>query len=114
MVKGTVGMSEESTERAAVFAWDPGVGGAVISIPVTRLSAPGGGTEIARACVEDGRTVLEQADGTRFPLAEIDLDDVLEALHMGVVSVREFEADGEGPTREYAIESLAPAMAPGM
>jgi hypothetical protein len=107
-------MSAEAMERDAVFAWDPGIDGAVISIPVEALSHDGGPTAIARVGVEDERTYLEQADGLRVFLAEISLDDVLEALHMGVVMVREFEDDGAGRTREYHVESLAPAQAPGM
>lgn len=107
-------MSAEAMERDAVLAWDPGIGGAVISIPVETLSRDGGPTAIARVGVEDDRTFLEQEDGLRVFLAEISLDDVLEALHMGVVMVREFEGEGEGGTREYHVEGLAPAQSPGM
>jgi hypothetical protein len=107
-------MSGQVQERDAVLAWDPALGGAVISVPVDRLSLDGGATAFASVGVEDERTYLEQVDGTRVFLADISLDDVLEALHMGVTVVREFEAEGEGPTREYPIESLAPAMAPRM
>jgi len=104
-------MSGQVQERDAVFAWDPALGGAVISVVVDRLSQDGEGSAFARVGVEDERPYLEQVDGARVILAEIALDDVLEALDMGVTVVREFEAEGEGPTREYRIESLAPATA---
>lgn len=110
-------MTRDIEAPEAVLAWDTGVGGASVAVPVDALSPPGAEAIVAIGfddeLGEDGLGFLRLAGGDRLVLTGVSPDSIREVVSLDVVVAFEVERTGGNRHREYRIEVLAaPAAAP--
>ncbi len=114
-------MNADAAAPEAVLIWNSELGGASVLVPVDALSPAGReafeGFGFDEDAGTDGLGYLSMADGGRVLLTAIDPDAAREASECGVavvVEVERAERNGDHPTREYTVDVLSAAHAPGM
>lgn len=114
-------MNVEAAAPEAVLIWNSELGGASVLMPVDALSPAGReafeGFGFDGEAGTDGLGYLTLSDGGRLLLTAIDPDAAREAAECGVAVVVEVERlgrDGDHQTREYTVDVLSTAPAPGM